>query len=71
MYTICLTTTAQFDDFNKVVEGDDNVLLPLPSMCEIKVYLNPILTWMIWFWYITKPKFASEVPKREMANHAL
>ena len=33
--------------------------------------LNPIMTWIIWFWYITKPKFASEVPKREVANHAL
>ena len=33
--------------------------------------LNPIMTWIIWFWYITKPKFASEVPEREVANHAL
>ena len=24
--------------------------------------LNPIMTWIILFWYITKPKFASEVP---------
>ena len=33
--------------------------------------LNPIMTWIIWFWYIAKPKFASEIPKREEANHAL
>ena len=33
--------------------------------------LNPIMTWIIWFWYITKPKFASEIPKREEANHTL
>ena len=33
--------------------------------------LNPIMIWFIWFWYITKPKFASEVAKREVANHAL
>ena len=33
--------------------------------------LNPIITWIIWFWYIMKPKFTSEVPKREVANHAL
>ena len=31
----------------------------------------PIMTWIIWFWYITKPKFACEIPKREEANHAL
>ena len=33
--------------------------------------LNPIMAWIIWFWYITKPKFASEIPKREEANDAL
>ena len=33
--------------------------------------LNPIMTWFIWFWYITKPKLVSEVPKREVANQAL
>ena len=33
--------------------------------------LNPIMTWIIWFWYITKRKFASEIPKREVVNHAL
>ena len=34
-------------------------------------YLNPIMTWIIWLLYITKPQFASEVPNREVANHAL
>ena len=33
--------------------------------------LNPIITLIIWFWYIMKPKFTSEVPKREVASHAL
>ena len=33
--------------------------------------LNPIMTWIIWFWFIMKPKFTSEVPKREVTNHAL
>ena len=35
------------------------------------IMLNPIMTWLIWFWYIMKPKFAREVPKGEVANHAL
>ena len=29
------------------------------------------MTWIIWFWYITKPKFVSDVSKQELANHAL
>ena len=33
--------------------------------------LNPIITWIICFWYIWKPKFTGEVPKREVENHAL
>ena len=33
--------------------------------------LNPIMTWIIWFWCITKPKFASEIPKWEVANNTL
>ena len=41
-----------------------------PTMHGI-LCLNPIMKWIIWFWYIMKPKFGSKVPKRELVNHAL
>ena len=33
--------------------------------------LNPIMTLIIWFQYIMKPKFATDVPERGAANHVL
>ena len=51
-------------------------------MCSSEPWVSPIsqctvhhalilLTWIIWFWYIMKPKFVSEVLKWDVANHAL
>ena len=45
------------------------------SACDLTMHgtswLNSVMTWISWFWYFMKLKFASEVPKQVMAIHAL